>query len=327
MSAGPTGPISGNLISPVNIDTAVTTDCNLYWQKPVTAAAGNTTTLTLIGQTNDPLTPDQVIVVNVPVAEMKNALIYDSLWEAPQDGATVPGEQPYPHVTFNPKLLADNAVADGDSLTAEGRFLTVDAEPSVARPTFTDDNGDNSLWTLQSYFMNSAFAFGSSSVIGQVPAETVKKVEAGKLVVDALSGDGLPSGELFEAGDPILLGDYKYIGTTDENFVLELFKQAVAAGKVKAATPSASGGAPTSTAEAADVTGFSKVDFKVNDSITIYVTYNMTKKKKVKLDTAANGGAAKFTITIDGEEVELEEDQEETSTPTSVVVAYQFVAI
>lgn len=321
------GAISSNPNVPKDIDAQVTTDCNLYWQKPVTAAAANTTTLTLIGQTNDPLTPDQVIVVEVPLADMKNALIYDSLWEAPQDGATVPGEQPYPHVTFNPKLLADSAVADADSLTAEGRFLTVDAEPSVAAPTFADDGGDNSLWTLQAYFMNSAFAFGSSSVIGQVPAESVKKVEAGKLVVDVLSGDGLPSGDLFENGDPILADTYTYTGSGDENFVLELFKQAVAAGKIKAATASATGGAPTSTAEAADVAGFSKVDFKVNDSITIYVTYNMTKKKKVKLDTADNGGAAKFTITIDGAEVELEEDQEETSTPTSVVVAYQFVAV
>ena len=321
------GAISTNPNVPKDIDDQVTTDCNLYWQNPVTAAAANTTTLTLIGQTNDPLTPDQVIVVNVPVAEMKNALIYDSLWEAPQDGATVPGEQPYPHVTFNPKLLADSAVADADSLTAEGRFLTVDAEPSVAAPTFADDRGDDSLWTLQSYFMNSAFTFGSSSVIGQVPAESVKKVEAGKLVVDVLSGDGLPSGDLFENGEPILADTYTYTGSGDENFVLELFKQAVAAGKIKAATASATGGAPTSTAEAADVAGFSKVDFKVNDSITIYVTYNMTKKKKVKLDTADNGGAAKFTITIDGAEVELEEDQEETSTPTSVVVAYQFVAV
>jgi hypothetical protein len=313
---------------PVDIDTAVETDCNLYWQKPVSAAAANTTTLTLIGQTNDPLTPDQVIVVNVPVAEMKNALIYDSLWEAPQDGATVPGEQPYPHVTFNPKLLADSAVADADSLTAEGRFLTVEAEPSVAAPTFADDRGDDSLWTLQSYFMNSAFSFGSSSVIGQVPAESVKKVEAGKLVVDVLSGDGLPSGDLFEQSDaPILADEYTYTGSGDENFVLELFKQAVAAGKIKAATASSTGGAPTSTAEPADAAGFSKVDFKVNDSITIYVTYNMTKKKKVKLDTADTGADAKFTIMVNGVATELKTDDDETSTVTSVVVAYQFVAV
>jgi hypothetical protein len=148
------GAISNNPNVPKDIDAAVTTDCNLYWQNALSASAANTTTLTLIGQTNNPLTPDQVIVVEVPVAHMQEALIYDSQWEAPEDGATVPGEQPYPHVKFNPKLLADNAVLS-DSKSAEGRFLTVDPEPSSAAPTFADDGGDTSLWTLQAYFMNS----------------------------------------------------------------------------------------------------------------------------------------------------------------------------
>ena len=327
MSAPPTGPISGNLNAPKDINESVTTDCNLYWRRTgIAANASNTTTLTVIGESNSALTPDQVIVVHVHLADMKESLIYDSQWTGALDGATVPGEQPYPHVTFNPKLLADSAVADNDGLSAEGRFLLVDPVTEVAAPLFTDDGADASLWTLQSYFMNSAFTFTNSD-IGQIPAESVKKVEAGKLVVDVLGAGGFPAAELLEKGEDVLSASYNYTGADDTDFALDLFKQAAAAGKVKAATPSATGGAPTSTADASSVANFSQVDFQVNDSITIYVTYNMIKKKKVKLDAAAGGGAAGFKITVNGAEVEFADDQEETSTNTAVMVAYQFVAI
>ena len=321
------GAISSNPNIPKDQDEAVTTDCNLYWQLPsLAAAASNKTTLTVIGQTQNPLTPDQVIVVKVPLADFKEALVYKSNWVAPQDGSTVPGEQPYPDLIFNPIKLADAGLRDAQSLSAEGRFLLVEAEPTLAAPVFVDDGGDSSLWTLQAYFMNSEFEFGANSLISSIPVESVKNVEVGSLTVDVLSGTGHPT-ELFEKGGNVLSATYEWTTGADEHFVLDLFKQAEAAGKVKEATPNASG-PPTSTATASnDHAGYSQLEFVANDSVTIYVTYNMVKSREVKLDDAVGGGVPKFVITIGGVATEFTgANKSENSGTTPVTIAYQFVA-
>ena len=322
--SGNVGAISNHANQPVDIDNTVTSDCNLYWQLPLSASASNTTTLTVIGQTENPLSPDEVIVAHVPLSHMKESLIFKSNWVAPKDGATVPGSQEYPDVQFNPLELVNFQHLE-NTLSAEGRFLSVDPAPTVAAPPFTDDSGDNALWTLQAYFMNSEFTF-TNTVIGQIPAESVKKVEAGALTSDVLSRTGLP--DALVPGSNILSAPYIWApGAQDSDFALDLFKQADAAGKVRAATVNPLGGAPTSAADASSVRGYSQVDFKLNDSITIYVTYAMTKTKKVSLDDA--GENQKFQITTASGVVEFTggDNNEEVSTATNVTVAYQFVAV
>ena len=328
-------------------------NCNLYYQDPtLNATASANTDLMVIGNVESNLMPDQVIVSNVPVAAMKEALVYQSNWVAPLDGATVSGSQSYPKVIFDPEWLAQNAnagltVNGNASLCAEGAFLTTDLTVASQTPQFTDDSGDSSLWTAQAYLLNTTeLTFPDGSLLNQIPIESVKKVEAGKLVASALAdytttayAAKLPPTTIFtEAGNGSVLtaGGYTSNGVVGvgaeatNDYPLDMFKQADAAGKVKLATPNTTG-PPTSTATASTRNaGYSQSEFVAGDAITIYVNYTLSKSKTLKLDdsSALAGGAAKYTIlAADGQQHVITDGLKETSDTKTVMVAYQFVAV
>jgi hypothetical protein len=79
-----------------------------------------------------------------------------------------------------------------------------------------------------------------------------------------------------------------------------------------------------------NVAQFSQVKFVAGDSITLYVTYNMTKTKEFHLDapTSLGGpGNAKYTLTAaDGSVINVSDGVSMESQPASVVIAYQFMA-
>jgi hypothetical protein len=329
--------------------------CNLYYQDPnLSASAAEALDLTLIGQQDvQPLTPDEVIVVKVPAAKLADSLVYETQWTGPitttagfQGSNAVNGSaQAYPNVVFRPKVLVDGALVGGGS-TALGRFLELDKD-AKAEYKFTDDSGDNSLWTLQSYFANTPFVF-TNPLLAQIPAESVKSVTVTKIsTLPLTAGAKATQGatNFSTSTDPAIMADY-IASTTGAgknpavgDYALDLFQQADAAGKVAywQVSTGASGTTGSSTAAAAEestglsnVADYSKVSFVSGDSITLYVTYNMTKTKTFHLDapSAMGGpGTAQFKLTAaDGTVINVEDGVSMESDPASVVVAYQFMA-
>jgi len=331
--------------------------CNLYYQDPnLSSTASQSIELTLIGQTDtQPLTPDEVIVVKLPAAALGDALVYKSNWQGPIttsggfEGSDNVNDsyQKYPKVVFRPKVLVDNAKLTANK-SALGRFLALDPD-SKAKYEFTDDSGDNSLWTLQSYFANEPFTYSDAHAaqLSQIPAESVKSVDmtaitAQPLTVDARAVSGATN---FSAAMTSVL-PASIASTTlasasapdAGDFALDLFQQADAAGKVaywvvdktNASTTGVTGStsaAPASSSEGLQGdAAFSKVSFVAGDSVTLYVTYNMTKTKSFKLD-GASGADAKYQITAaDGTVVDVANNHSMTSDVRNVVIAYQFMA-
>ena len=331
--------------------------CNLYYQDPTLSAnATEAIDLTLIGQQDvQPLTPDEVIVVKVSPYALGDSLVYASQWTGPitttagvQGSDAVNGSaQSYPQVVFRPKVLVDNALVASQS-TALGRFLALDTD-AKAEYKFTDDSGDNSLWTLQSYFANTPFVF-TNPLLAQIPAESVKSVTVSKLSTAPLTvGNNAKLGATnFTASEAAsnIMPDYVSsttgFGATPaaNDYALDLFQQADAAGKVAywqvatgaAGTSGSTTAVPASAGEGLGnaVGAFSQVKFVAGDSITVYVTYNMIKTKEFHLDapSALGGpGTAKYTLTAaDGSVINVEDGVQMESSPASVVIAYQFMA-
>jgi hypothetical protein len=333
--------------------------CNLYYQDPNLAAnASEALDLKLIGQRDSqPLTPDEVIVVKVSAADLGDALVYKSNWTGPKtttagvegSNAVNGSDQYYPQVVFRPKVLVDGALVGGGS-TALGRFLELDRS-AKAEYKFTDDSGDNSLWTLQSYFANTPFVF-TNPLLAQIPAESVKSVAVNKLATKPLTaGAKATQGatNFTAVGGDAIIGDYIARTTAEEDasvgpeagdYALDLFQQADAAGKVAywQVSTGASGttGSTTATAASSSVglagqtSDYSKVKFVSGDSITLYVTYNMTKTKTFYLDVPSSmggPGTAQFKLTAaDGSVINVADGVSMDSSPASVVVAYQFMA-
>jgi hypothetical protein len=332
--------------------------CNLYYQDPnLSASAAEALDLTLIGQQDvQPLTPDEVIVVKVPAAKLADSLVYETRWTGPitttagfQGSNAVDGSaQAYPNVVFRPKVLVDNAKEVG-SATALGKFLALDPA-AKAEYNFTDDSGDNSLWTLQSYFANTPFVF-TNPLLAQIPAESVKTVAVNKLATKPLTaGTKATQGATnFTALGGTIIGDYivrttsvedAYAGAEAGDYALDLFQQADAAGKVAywqvATGATGTSGSTTATPAssslglAGQTASYSKVKFVSGDSITLYVTYNMTKTKTFQLDVPSGmggPGTAQFKLTAaDGTVINVSDGVSMESSPASVVVAYQFMA-
>jgi len=329
--------------------------CNLYYQDPnLSSTASQSIELTLIGQSDtQPLTPDEVIVVKVPVSALGDSLVYKKTWAGPVATTTTGVEgtdavngsqQSYPFAVFRPKVLVD-AASNTNSSTALGRFLKLDPD-AKAQYLFTDDSGDNSLWTLQSYFANEPFTYSdaNAATLSQIPAESVKSVvmtaiSAKPLVTSAKATLGASN---FSALQSAVVPNFIKSTTANatspaqNDYALDLFQQADAAGKVaywynytdsngvhggSSARPITSGigieGSPSD---------YSQVMFEEGDSITLYVTYNMTKTKSFKLDGASDNKAKYQIMGSNGTVVNVDNNHTMTSDVRNVVVAYQFMA-
>jgi hypothetical protein len=328
--------------------------CNLYYQDPnLSSTAAQALELTLIGETESPLTADEVIVVKVPVSALRDSLVYKKTWAGPVITTTTGVEgtdavngsqQSYPFAVFRPKVLVD-AASNTNSSTALGRFLKLDPD-AKAQYMFTDDSGDNSLWTLQSYFANEPFTYSdaNAATLSQIPAESVKSVvmtaiSAKPLVTSAKATLGASN---FSALPSAVVPNFIKSTTANasspaqNDYALDLFQQADAAGKVAywynyTDSNGTVGGssAPTVTSgfglegSSAD---YRQVSFVEGDSITLYVTYNMTKTKSFKLD-GASGADAKYQIMgSNGTVVNVDNNHSMTSDVRNVVIAYQFMA-
>lgn len=271
----------------------------LYYEHTFAAQAALDTEITLLGETETSQTPDQTIQVSVSVAELNSILTYSDQWTPGTGPGAASGEQPLPapKVNFHDVALSLRSLALQDAFTAPGAA-------GVAMPTMTDDSGDNTLKTLQNYFVNdtfswSAYSDGAEHVaatdLNAIPVENVTKVLIKNVSCDPLV-DILPGA----SGSGSAVEDVDM--NTGMDYARDLFEQAVAAGKVP-------GGGSTA--------------FTEGDSITVYVSYTLTKSKTFLLDSVQGSGVAKFKIA--GTDIEV--PNATTLSGTEVrTIAWQFKA-
>ena len=261
---------------------------DLYFHHVYDATASAESTVTVLGETaGDAVSFDQEIVVQVPVSALKAALSFDSSWDVPAnnvlDGETLPT------VTWAPRAL-ELAMKETATKTAEDRFLAKYTDEGVTA-TFTDDAGDEKN-AMQKVISQCSPASGS--LIEQIPYEAIIKVTANGVVSDLLA-DILPASDTT---------------STHNDDRMNLFEQALAAGKASESTSGA--------------TGNGVLDFKDDDSITVYVKYVLHKKTTVELDTQLATGASKTFTLPDG--TSILDGREETGPNRNYTVAWKFVA-
>jgi len=273
----------------------------LYYQHTLDAAASMNTDITLLGESNNAKTPDQTIQVSVSVAQLNDILKYSSQWSAGYGPTGASGEQPLPDpkVNFHDVAVSTRAVALQNLFKAPG-------PTGSAAPTMTDDANDNTLKTLQNYFVNDSFSWSaqadnaaiSAADLNAIPAENVTSVDIQAITCETLE-DVLPG-----AADDEEVADHP-AGQMD--YARDLFEQAVAAGKVP-------GGGSTA--------------FVVDDSVTVYVTYNLVKSKTFLLDSVQGDGlasnVAKFKIA--GTNIEVPNATVLSGTAARTI-AWQFKAV
>jgi len=259
------------------------------------------TDITLLGETEGALNPDQTIQVSVSVAQLNDILKYSSQWTAGYGPTGASGEQPLPNptVNFHDVAVSERAVALQNLFKAPG-------PTGSAAPTMTDDAADNTLKTLQNYFVNDSFSWNaqddsntiSAANLNAIPAENVTSVDIQAITCESLE-DVLPG-----AADNEDVADHPQ-GQMD--YARDLFEQAVAAGKVP-------GGGITA--------------FVAGDSVTVYVTYNLVKSKTFLLDdeqgSQSVNNVAKFKIA--GTDIEVPNATVLSGTATRTI-AWQFKAV
>ena len=244
---------------------------DLQYYTLYTADASATNTLTVLGETGVASTVDQTIVVYVPASALKDALTFDPSWEKPADN--VLDMEKLPSVTWNPKALADAMKADTDSKTAEDRFLA--KYTAQGKDAAFEDDAATSLDTMQKWIAYVPPPAGSD--IEKIPFEAIVKVVPGAVTAGKL-GDSARLG-----APPVVVGNSDAGAHASD--VMNLFEQALAAGR---ATESANGDASAANA--------GKLEFVNGDSITVYVSYTISKSVTVTIDALNGTGSAQYQV-------------------------------
>jgi len=258
---------------------------SLYFHTVYDAEASAASTVTVLGQTpGDAVTADQTIVAKVSVAALQNALKFNPGWTVPANN--VLDADTLPTVTWDPRAL-ESAMKETAAKTAEDRFL--EKYPTEATTAQFSDDSANLLDAMQKVISQCDPLDGS--LIEKIPFEAVIKVTA----------DGVESDKLVEIL-PASASTYDH-----GSDIMNLFEQALAAGKASEQTSGTSG----------------LLDFVEGDSITVYVKYSVHKKTKVGLDSVQGTGIAAFKLP-DG--TPITDGLEETGPAKDYTVAWKFLA-
>jgi hypothetical protein len=277
---------------------------DLQYYTLYTADASATNTLTVLGETGVASTVDQTIVVHVPASALKEALTFNPSWEIPADN--VLDTEKLPTVTWDPSKLEAAMKLDGDSKTAEDRFLakyTLQGKDA----TFEDDAG-SSLETMQQWI--AYVPPPADSDIEKIPFEAIIKVVPGAVTAGKL-GDSQRLG-----ASPVVVGNADAGAHASD--VMNLFEQALAAGR---ATESANGDVGAA--------GAGKLEFVNGDSITVYVVYTISKTVRVEIDVVNATGSAQYQIPGVAQVIDTAHPLEESTADADKVsktVAYKFLA-
>ena len=263
----------------------MSTLAELYFHTVYEADASAASTVKVLGQTpGDAVSSDQTIVVHVTVAALKDALKFNPGWTVPANN--VLDADTLPTVTWDPRKL-EVAMKETATKTAEDRFL--EKYPSEGTTAQFSDDAATLVDAMQKVISQCDPA--SESLIEKIPFEAIIKVTA----------DGVESDKLAEIL-PISTNTDDH-----DSDIMNLFEQALAAGKASEQTSGATG----------------VLDFVEGDSITVYVKYSVHKKTTVDLDAVQGSGSAAFKLP-DG--TAITDGLEETGPSKDYTVAWKFLA-
>lgn len=222
---------------------------NLQYQSVYAAAASQDTTLTVLGEDGLSITPDEVIVSEVSLAALKNALKYSPGWAFPADGKISP-DTALPDVTWDPSaLVAAMKATSGE--TVENKFVKKYA--SGTAPTFSDDAA-NTCDSIQKVLYS--LATSSPSIIDDIPFEAITKVAVSTPSVDSLASKLVAASATQDQASP----------------QFNLFEAAIAAGR-----------APV---EGSSDDQVGKLALQTGDSFSVFVRYALSKSRTVEIDAA-----------------------------------------
>lgn len=232
------------------------------------------------------------------VGETSNApLVADMTIEVPSGdlGRFLTWSGAYSSVLQNNQLVKAYPTVTLNTPAMAAVALSIDEEfRDVTVDTLTS-NGNDNVHTLQGIFKNASWVYGTKVFEdADLPIEAVVQVENGALTATTLSGAlGLADSSSVENSHPV-----------------NLFEQCLAAGKIPAVQLSNSD-------------GIGRPTFATNDSISLYVTYTITKTRKFQVDTdVQNSGVA--SITVGGKTINAGAPQEEVADPITRVVRWKF---
>jgi hypothetical protein len=281
---------------------------SLFFDYVYTSSAAQETVVTVSGEEQSGVSgavADETVVVNVSKAKI------DALMTVGAQSASGVG---YPQVSLDWNGLA----AELDPKWAD--LLGVTGTPT----TFNDDSSPPvAISTLQTVFATKGFTFTApDSLLLTIPPEAISKVGVtGTIIltpsvsVSYMRGENSILGTLDTAPSTDVLDDDKH------KAIRGLFLQALAAGRYD---QSGSTAASDANLPATASPGF---DFSVDDTITFYTRFTLTKTRRYvpdpedQLDGVGAGNAPKFTI--NGTDIVIDDvDDTLTSDPKTWTVEW-----
>ncbi len=232
----------------------------LHYQETFTGVASQTTDIVLAGQVNNaPVSADYTIQVS---ADLSGLLTYSGAYTS---GDIVTGQATtYPAVTVDSTKLS----AAPDLVTTDTLFRNKDAEGLFLT------GANNITYHLQGLFKTLTWVYDPPAFEeGTTPVEAVINVSFGTLTATTFA-------------EAISAGTWTYAGGADaSNAAVNLFEQCLAAGKISGATLNSvnDGGAAV---------------FADGDSVSVYVTYTLTKTRSYTVDPDHSGSGDQVSITV-----------------------------
>jgi hypothetical protein len=267
-------------------------ECNLIFDHTFVGGAAQTTTMTVLGEeTTSTVTPDEVIQVNITVAELNGLLTV---------GAQSASGVGYPQVTLNLSGVRAKLNSTYD------QFVLVETDSTGVQ--FADGNGDQ-CDSLQKVFSGRSFTFDGASPLASIPIEAVKSVEYdGPLTVTNSANQNVLTTKLVsDSADVeegllkriIVAGTDSSLSDTKEAAVRSLYLQALAADRYQQATSPATGTQPTSQSSSG---GW---NFQENDTLTFYTDLSLVKTRAFipDPDSFVGGTPGDRKFAIDGSNV------------------------
>ena len=258
-----------------------------------------TNTITILGEEGGSLSGVKV-TLDVPLADFKKVLQYQSNWTTEGDAA---GTQPLPDVWFRP-LEASSALS---AMYTGLNVLGTGAAGSDGRKW--TDSADAKISVFGDTLLGISFT-SSALDSANLPRESIRQIEEGSLSSTDLAQlvKNLDSTVAPAAGKP------------EHKALLEgLFEQAVSAGRVKA----------SDSTTGAQV-GYKCPSFEVGDEIAFLVKYTFTKERDYKLDSDVTSGntiaGARKTFMVAGQTFDVDGDNETASTSVTYIVTLRAAA-
>jgi len=256
----------------------------LYYKETFTGVASQTTNIVLAGEVDD--APVSADYTITVSANLGGLVSYSGAYTSAD---IVTGRSAsYPAVTVASSVLSDAAA------TIDGTFRDKDAAGDVlAAPNTGTPHLQGMFKTLPWVYNTPVFAAGTT------PIEAVTAVSFGALTATTFA-------------EAIADGTWSYAGGTDgSNAAVNLFEQCLAAGKISGATLN-------------DITGGGSAVFTSGDSVSVYVSYTLTKKRSYTADSNHSGAGTTVLITVGAVSVGAT-PVEETADTITKVVRWKFV--